>query len=191
MRSCFTSSQADPSVTSRSPEARRDPAASRWARRRGAVKTLVVSRGQVSRTQARHRAARAETEGSQGPERSTSGGCRRPPRAHGSHGLREPGDGRSQTAEPQGAVTAAGLKSLARWPGRPGVRPGVRLPGSRLSLPRSHSTPRRMSCPGSLLAVGSTWRPGPRQACPPSPFRGGQETPGLDHPPDRKGGRHL
>lgn len=141
MCSCFTSSQADPSVTSRSPEARRDPAASRWARRRGAVKTLVIPRGQVSRTQARHRAARAETEGSQGPERSTSGGCRRPPRAHGSHGLREPGDGRSQTAEPQGAVTAAGLKSPARWPGRPGVRPGVRLPGSRLSLPHSHASP--------------------------------------------------
>lgn len=190
MCSCFTSSQADPSVTSRSPEARRDPAASRWARRRGAVKTLVIPRGQVS--------ARRPGTGRRGlrrKDRRARSGARRAA-AEGPRGLTEAmGSGSQAMAgarqrSPRGS-DSGGLKSPARWPGRPGVRPGVRLPGSRLSLPRSHSTPRRMSCPGSLLAVGSTWRPGPRQACPPSPFHGGQETPGLDHPPDRKGGRHL
>lgn len=163
MCSCFTSSQADPSVTSRSPEARRDPAASRWARRRGAVKTLVVSRGQVSRTQARHRAARAETEGSQGPERSTSGGCRRPPRAHGSHGLREPGDGRSQTAEPQGAVTAAGLKSPAWYkaPGGPdGPGSGQVFASRGRDCPCLDRTARLAGCP----APGACWLSAPRGA---------------------------
>lgn len=89
---------------------------------------------------------------------------------------------------------SGGLKSPA-WYKAPGGPDG---PGSgQVFASRGRDclclirTPRRMSCPGSLLAVGSTWRPGPRQACPPSPFRGGQETPGLDHPPDRKGGRHL